>query len=1294
VARTYIQTDDIKDGLVTAPKMATDSVTTNALTDSAVTNPKLGSLSVSQLKIANEAVGTTQIEDSSITMAKLGTNSVGQYQIADSAVTGPKLDTTAKQAVLQYKKITAYVQNNAYAVAPGLTFVEVTSIVGLTTPPVSSYGTNEGILSDEPKNAVAIRNSYSGLPEVTNSLEVFGRITFDYPGITQWFVTFYTQAVGMTQTITPLPDGLTMMDWQYLQRYNMNTVDESFAADDKFFTGTVDVTEVLNINQLAKDIYTNPILNNVGNAILVRPLESQIYDIVNGLTTITPVLGPRSIPGLAIQINAITQLHLSVGSVGISQIENQAVTTNALADGSVTNIKLAALSVANGNLQLNSVATGNIQTSAITQSLIASGAVGLTQLEDQSVITAKLSDLAVTMPKIASGAVGLTQIEDQSIITVKLRDLAVTQAKIANAAVGTTQIENQSITSALIQDGSIINSKIGVGAVTSANIADGTVIAADIAPSAVDTLELSNSAVTNPKLAVNAVATTNITDSAVTNSKLVASAVTADKIASGQVVKTVAAYGGLTLTDNVNFVGGPAISITEQGISNAIKVDVLNLNLSQLSDVSLANPALNQVLSYNGAAWINGNPVNTSAGSGIVFFLNDVPSTDGNFTISPIPNAGAEQTDSAVVSASTALIEGYLSAALGRVQLDAGLWEFDVYRFVSGIGGTSTIVIQVLRKSDGVGTVAISGSGTSRTATITGATPFVAGNANADMALSGYVETPTQTFQITGFTSPSVVTVATPGGYLNESGVAYGIHRHLFNTLTQDINDTSVTLENVLTTQPAYTGWNSADRLSVRYYGRTTSGSSITISMTHDGLTNYSHFHTPLITRHNDLAGLQGGTFEQYYHLTASELNGLTTLEAGTSVIPGSYRLSDITVDSLGRVTTASTGVVGTTDITNLAVTQAKIANQAIGVTQIELQAIISNLIRDLAVTNSKLAPNSVTSDKIADGTVIAVDIAPSAVDTLELSNSAVTNPKLAVNAVTSTNITDSAVTNPKIAVGAVGVTQLENQSVTTAALRDGDVTQIKLATGAVGITQLENQAVTSAKIADLAVTNAKIAVGAVGITQLENQAVTTGKIANQAVTEAQIASGAVGTTEIQNQAITSALLRDLSVIQAKIANGAVGLTQIEDQSVTSAKIRDLNVTMPKIAAGAVGLTQFEDQSVITAKIRDLNVTQPKIAVGAVGLTQLATEVRAASHAHFVNVSPVSAPDGITDTFAFSTSSTPTSGEESVFINGVLRTSGALNDYTATYLANQLKIKFTFVPASTSQIMASGIFAV
>lgn len=64
---------------------------------------------------------------------------------------------------------------------------------------------------------------------------------------------------------------------------------------------------------------------------------------------------------------------------------------------------------------------------------------------------------------------------------------------------------------------------------------------------------------------------------------------------------------------------------------------------------------------------------------------------------------------------------------------------------------------------------------------------------------------------------------------------------------------------------------SATDRLVVKVSGVTANVTNTTIHFAFGGTTHYSHFNAPLVVRHNDLAGLQGGTSNEYYHLTSAQ---------------------------------------------------------------------------------------------------------------------------------------------------------------------------------------------------------------------------------------------------------------------------------------------------------------------------------------------------------------------------------------------------------------------------------------
>ena len=92
--------------------------------------------------------------------------------------------------------------------------------------------------------------------------------------------------------------------------------------------------------------------------------------------------------------------------------------------------------------------------------------------------------------------------------------------------------------------------------------------------------------------------------------------------------------------------------------------------------------------------------------------------------------------------------------------------------------------------------------------------------------------------------------------------------------------------------------------------------------------------------------------------------------------------------------------------------------------------SVYTAAIQDLAVSNAKLSQNAVTSGKILDGNVTTAKldskavtkekIGDNAVDTAQLADAAVTHDKLGANAVEAGNIKDGEVTGAKIATSTI----------------------------------------------------------------------------------------------------------------------------------------------------------------------------------------------------------------------------------------------------------------------------------
>jgi hypothetical protein len=293
----------------------------------------------------------------------------------------------------------------------------------------------------------------------------------------------------------------------------------------------------------------------------------------------------------------------------------------------------------------------------------------------------------------------------------------------------------------------------------------------------------------------------------------------------------------------------------------------------------------------------------TSGGSGVEFFLDDatIIATSANNTypvrtLLKIPNTTAEDVDSVTMNNSTTLYGEYLwNSALGSTSIDGGTWTFDIYAGVSSATNVTSLTQNIYRVRDGAGTVTIDNVvGTSARATASEGTPFalVAIDPSALIENASYLMITNNTtglYPITARTSDTVVTITVPAGYTPGAASTFNVQKKLFGVSTGEMNNVATAplyaglqLYTMSTVQPSYTIL-STDKLGTKMFGVSTGAR--TAYFAHNGTTRYSHFSTPLITRHNDLAGLQGGSTSEYYHLTSAQYSAYApSLWAGTTV--------------------------------------------------------------------------------------------------------------------------------------------------------------------------------------------------------------------------------------------------------------------------------------------------------------------------------------------------------------------------------------------------------------------------
>lgn len=204
-----------------------------------------------------------------------------------------------------------------------------------------------------------------------------------------------------------------------------------------------------------------------------------------------------------------------------------------------------------------------------------------------------------------------------------------------------------------------------------------------------------------------------------------------------------------------------------------------------------------------------------------------------------------------------------------------------------------------------------------------------------------------------------------------------GTETELFNTTTGDINDTTVAEQHITSTQSTFTVGTS-DRLVVKFFAKTSSAASITISFTHNGTAHYSKFSTPESTAITDFVGDSGSGGIHGLVPAPSAGDGTTKyLKAdGTWAVPYTaptvYRKVGITVDGSGSAVT--TGIKGAiqVDFAGTIIGWSVIADQA-GSLTIEVDKKSSS-----APPNTPAIPNT-TTDKISASAPIELSTAQSA---------------------------------------------------------------------------------------------------------------------------------------------------------------------------------------------------------------------------------------------------------------------------------------------------------------------------
>ena len=199
------------------------------------------------------------------------------------------------------------------------------------------------------------------------------------------------------------------------------------------------------------------------------------------------------------------------GTVGNSQIANDAVTNSKIGPDAITETEIADDAVTAAQITANAVTASEIAADTIVAGNIAANAIGASEIATNAVTTNKILAGAITATKIASNTITATQIASNAINASELNADAVTATHIAaNAieagaikagAVVADAIATNAVTTNKILAGAITTNKLDAGAITAEKIATGTITADKIGAGEITANEIATNSIASDKLA-------------------------------------------------------------------------------------------------------------------------------------------------------------------------------------------------------------------------------------------------------------------------------------------------------------------------------------------------------------------------------------------------------------------------------------------------------------------------------------------------------------------------------------------------------------------------------------------------------------------------------------------------------------------------------------------------------------------------------------------------------------------------------------------------------------------------
>ena len=156
-----------------------------------------------------------------------------------------------------------------------------------------------------------------------------------------------------------------------------------------------------------------------------------------------------------------------------------------------------------------------------------------------------------------------------------------------------------------------------------------------------------------------------------------------------------------------------------------------------------------------------------------------------------------------------------------------------------------------------------------------------------------------------------------------------------------------------------------------------------------------------------------------------------------------------------------------------LSKTNSSIPTEIIGTTNISDSAITTAKIASDAVNGTKIADDSINSEHYVDGSIDTAHIADAQITTAKITDANVTTAKIAADAIDGTKIADDSINSEHYVDGSIDTAHIADSQITTAKIADSQITSAKITDGAIVNADINaSAAIDATKIHDGTISN------------------------------------------------------------------------------------------------------------------------------------------------------------------------------------------------------------------------------